>query len=64
MFIVYTEIIADNKISRWFYGMYKSGTHANDVATTLNRNELESNVYRCVCSYEDAINLNIMNMPC
>lgn len=60
MYIVYTEIIKENGVERWYYGTYRESDRANEVALELGG---EHPIYHCVCGAEDAKALKILNLP-
>jgi hypothetical protein len=59
-YVVYTEIIGDEEVERWYYGLYNSKNWANEVALELGHND---NVYHCVCREDEAKDLGIKNLP-
>ena len=60
MYIVYTEIIDDDEIERWYYGMYDDKNWANEVALELGG---KFPVYHCVCREDEVKGLGIKNLP-
>ena len=59
MFVVFTEIINDNGIERWYYGTYEKA-RANEVAYQLGG---EYPIYHSICPLEDAKKWGIKNLP-
>ena len=60
-YIVYTEIIEDGHLSRWYYGTY-SHERANQVAEELGQN-WEDGIFHGVCPECQAENWEIENLP-
>ena len=59
-YVVYTEH-TENRLERWFYGMYNR-EDANRVAENLNSYGNDE-VTRCVCHISDIYRLGIQNIP-
>ena len=58
-YIVYTEILENGKVERWYYGTYNRD-RANEVALELGG---EYPIYHCVCALADAERMGVQNLP-
>lgn len=58
-YVVYTEILKEEGIERWYYGTY-TRERANEVALQLGN---EYPIYHCVIEAEEAVEFGIKNLP-